>query len=528
MDQTAVETYLTTIRSLGKAEMRPCGLVSDAFLPLDAHKVGVAHLFLRPRFLLADPTGGGKTPQALVAFGYLREKDPSLKLLVVTTKGAQFQWKTSVERFLPGFRAEVLGHDARTRARLSPTVRKRGYLCDWTSADVLITTYATLALDESEILTHFDRYILVLDEVHKVKSHKQDKLFPAALHVSQKARCCWGLSATPMQNDRLDELYSVMEVVRPGTFGDWRQFRRLYHILRLVKPKWKPKPGKPVRPFYEIIGYQNQDHLQAVIQPFYLRRPLEVIQAGLPPVTYRREDVFLDAKQRKAYDTLWKGQWPGATEKLQKIQVLTRAQQLLAWPEIVGYRVPNAYLDALVALLKGEFVDQKVLVYSKFAEVVKKLGPALQAEGITHSRVIGEDSAQAREVARLSFQSDPKVKVMLLTDAGGEALDLQAASAVIFYDLPWSYGGFQQVIGRARRIGSAHANVLAVLLGAPQTIADTIIEILTRKEQTIRNIIQQGNTQTDSTLSTNLHTTHLTELLKELEESQSDSLPLTL
>lgn len=500
MDQAAVETYLQTIRAAGDAVIKPCRLVTPALESIAPQRVGTAHLFLRPRFVLADPTGSGKTPMAINAFGYLREKDPSIRALVLTSKSAQFQWRASVERFLMGVKASVLGYGP-TGRKLGPTDRIAAYYNAERETDIWITTLATMAMDVEHILLNFDNYVLISDEVHHLSNKKQKVLYPAAQKVGAKARCVWGLSATPLRNDRLDEIYSLFELIRPGTFGSYTEYRRTYYILKLVKPKWKAKPGQPApRMFYEVLGYQNLEHLQSVIDPFYLRRPFEVFSDKLPALTFRREDVELEPMQRKLYQEVWK--WPGKDgNKILQIAAITRAQQALAAPEVLGYPdLPNAKRDALLRLLTTELRDSQVVVYSKSAQVVQLLHTALTTAKIPHGMVTGELDLHVRERARQLFQNGTS-RVMLVTDAGGEALDLQAASVIVFYDLPWSYGNFTQVLGRARRFGSAHTSVLAILLVATHSFDETVFETLQRKEKMIRMLIRQGTQDTDVTLT---------------------------
>jgi SNF2 family DNA or RNA helicase len=533
MDQTSVNAYLARIRAAGDADLRPCSLVTDALVPMPAQRVGIAHLFLRPRFLLADPTGSGKTPMSLAAYGYLKEKDPTLKLLVVTTKSAQFQWRDSVHQFLKGMRVAVAGHDARSRQRLSPGLRKEAWQKGYGTyplGDMVITTYATMALDVEEILTSFDHYITVFDELHWVKSHKQDTLYPAALKVGNKARGVWGLSATPIKNGRLDELFSVMELVRPGTFGDasvdikqrYSRFRRQYYQMRLVTPRWKAKAGKPApRPFYEIIGTQNLDHLTMVVDPFYLMRPKHLFRGhkGLPEVLVRREDIELDAKQAKVYREIWAQQWPGKHgQKMLKIAALTKAQQLLTAPELVGQpHVPNAKLKHLLSLLTTELQDEKCIVYTKYAQAVPILSQALTEAGVSCVHITGDTSMPQRDVARSRFQTDPGLRVIVVTDAGGESLDLQAAGVVVCYDLPWSSGQLSQVIGRAHRIGATHASVLSLLLVATHSCDESILLTLTKKQQA-----------TEQTLTQATAAYSLTSTLTSPTESDTDTLLATL
>lgn len=504
MDQPAIEAYLKQIREAKDAVMRPCPLVTAEMRPIPAQRVGIAHLFLRPRLVLADPTGSGKTPMTLAALGYLRHKDPSLRALVVTTKGAQFQWKASVERFLKGAVPEVLGYTEQRR-KVPPAARHARYHNGARESNVWITTLATLAQDEAHLLPNLDNFVVAFDEIHRLGNRKQAVLYPAAQRVAQKARCTWGLSATPLRNDRLDELYSIMELVRPGTFGSYSQFRRTYYILRLVTPKWTvksgPNAGQKARSFYEVLGHTNLDHLRATIDPYYLRRPFEEFGADLPGITFRREDVELEPAQRKLYNEVWK--WPGKDgNRILKIVAIQKSQAALGAPETIGRPdVPNAKLEALQGLLTGELLDSKVVVYSKSAETVGVIHRALTAAGIAHGQVTGEVEAGAREAARLRFQTAPDYNVMLVTDAGGEALDLQAAGVLVFYDLPWSHGNFMQVLGRARRFGSKHPNVLAILLVASRSYDEPILAQLLRKENTIRDLIRQGNSDSDVTLN---------------------------
>lgn len=523
MDQTTIDAYLARIRLAGDAQMRPCGLINyDALQDIAPQRVGIAHFFLRPRFLNADPTGAGKTPMALCGYGYLKEKDTDLKLLVVTTKSAQFQWQRRVAQFMRGVSAEVIGYSERG-VKLTPVRRAASYPLQ---ADVWITTYATLTSDTVAILGGLDRFVLVLDEAQKVNNFrtvKRDKdtgqvigdhHYVAVGHAARKARCVWGLTATPMKNDKLDELYSIFELLRPGTFGDYKQFRRNYYILRLVKPKWVIKGTKiPAKPFYEIIGTQNLDHLRAQIDKFYLRRPVETFGSTLPALTFEMVDVQLEKKQRDLYDTIIAERWPGATDHIHRLAAITYAQQALSAPAVLGFdAIPSAKITELLDRLKAR-PDDKFIIYSKYVTVIDVIAKELTKQGIEFGRVTGNETLSAREAARLRFQNSPTFNVILITDAGGEALDLQAARNIVFVDLPWSYGNFLQVIGRARRFGSTHDNVLAVLLGANATFDQTIATHLIRKETAIRDIIRQGNTNSDITLSNSISTNSSSDII---------------
>lgn len=484
MDLARIETQLAELRDRGDCELRPSAHVSRGFISIAPHRVGVAHLMLRPRFLLADPVGCGKTAQALVAYAMLREKNPALRCLVVTTKSALVQWQKAVAKFLKGLRVTVVGFDKGRKG----TAAARAATYTLSKADILITTYASMARDVDLVLTSLDLFVAVFDEVQALKSHRQRLLRPAALKVSHKARYAWGLSATPISN-RLEELHAVMEVIRPGLFGSERSFQDTY-----LRRFWiQPKNGGPG--FWKVLGHQHLDQLMLIMRPFYLRRPASVIDAHLPAVVTK--EIVLDAlpEQAALYDEIVEQYFLPANpmrngKPVTKLASLTYAQQVADAPTVLGYDVRSAKEAELLRFLQEEVTDEKVIIYARYERVVSYLAEILDEAGIPSARITGKESALQREAAKQLFNTTPDTNVIVLTAAGGQAIDLQAASLVVFYDLPWSWGEFQQVLGRARRLGSKHPKVLAVLLAIANTIDTFTLATLARKESLVALTIE--------------------------------------
>ena len=113
----------------------------------------------------------------------------------------------------------------------------------------------------------------------------------------------------------------------------------------------------------------------------------------------------------------------------------------------------NSKLAMLKDLLDSELEDDPVIIYSPFATSIWHLYEALLPQKPVV--ITGSVKQSDRNQARLDFQ-EGKSNLMLMTDAGGEALNLQRAKHVIFYSLPWTVGQYIQVAGRARRFGSEH------------------------------------------------------------------------
>ena len=98
--------------------------------------------------------------------------------------------------------------------------------------------------------------------------------------------------------------------------------------------------------------------------------------------------------------------------------------------------------------------DKKTLVYSAFVtHGVKKLQGMLDELGIKYVEVTGSMSMEARKKAVSDYNSN-KVKVMFITKAGGEGLDLKGTRYVILLEKSWNRPNEEQIIGRAVRFRS--------------------------------------------------------------------------
>jgi len=155
-----------------------------------------------------------------------------------------------------------------------------------------------------------------------------------------------------------------------------------------------------------------------------------------------------------------------------------------------------------VDLLTGELEDEKIVVYTRFASLVGRLQAILKKEGIKSTRITGKENKAARKKNQAAFQDlDSDTKVIFITDAGSEAINLQAAIGMIFYDAPWSWGGYIQILGRMIRIGSPHKGVLAFHLVTERpkpekpdrkTIDHHVLTLLRKKRGLIDKVLGEG------------------------------------
>ena len=122
--------------------------------------------------------------------------------------------------------------------------------------------------------------------------------------------------------------------------------------------------------------------------------------------------------------------------------------------------------------------ENKVIIFTQFVEMahilideLKEYNPLL---------ISGEVSSEDRQKVVELFTYDPKYKILVSTDAGAYGLNLQSASYIIMYDLPWSISKLTQREDRAHRIGQTKP-VTVYTLVAKETVDEYIVKVLHAK-----------------------------------------------
>lgn len=329
---------------------------------------------------------------------------------------------------------------------------------------------------------------------------RRTKTWEIAHFLSTRAARVYGLTATLLKN-RLFEGFCIYGVIRPGTFTTQSKFFDDYCFIELKKV------GKARVPI--VLGYKNLDGFRSVIDPFFLGRPKHVVSDELPTLTTREILCELspaeDLKYQEALSgvlELGDGEIKEYTDhkalvSLNYCQQVVNSLAMLRFKE--GDGVGEDYLydpkrhkigalgskeQGLFDLLTGELEGEKVIVYTRFASLVSRLQGILRKEGIKSTRITGKESDEVRRGNQAQFQNlESDTNVIFITDAGSEAINLQAAIATVFYDAPWSWGNYVQTIGRMVRIGSPHKGVLVFHL----------IGILARAEAADQKTIDHHN-----------------------------------
>lgn len=98
--------------------------------------------------------------------------------------------------------------------------------------------------------------------------------------------------------------------------------------------------------------------------------------------------------------------------------------------------------------------DKKVLIYSSWKQAgINIIKDFLRNNNISFGEISGELSKIKRDKFVSEFNKD-KIKVILVTAAGSEGLDLKGTRSIIILEPHWNEARLQQIIGRGIRYGS--------------------------------------------------------------------------
>jgi SNF2 family DNA or RNA helicase len=427
---------------------------------------------------LADDMGLGKTVQLLALEAAQRAEDPAggptLLLCPMSLVG---NWEREAARFAPYLR--VYAHHGPQRLHGEELEARLA------NADMVVTTYATATRDVDE-LSGYEWRRVVLDEAQAIKN----SLSQAAKATKRlRARHRVALTGTPVEN-RLAELWSIMDFLNPGMLGSSELFRARYAI-----PVERHGLTEPAR------------RLRDVTRPYVLRR-LKTdpsIISDLPDKIEIKQYCQLTTEQASLYQSVVddmmekientegierRGNVLAAMAKLK--QVCNHPALLLHDRSAIGRRSGKVIrLEEILEEIIAE--GDKVLCFTQFTEFAEMLLPHLAARfGTDIAYLHGGTPRPRRDELVAGFQSGGGPPVFLLSlKAGGTGLNLTAASHVIHLDRWWNPAVENQATDRAFRIGQTR-NVQVRKFVCTGTLEEKIDEMIEEKKALADLVITDG------------------------------------
>jgi SNF2 family DNA or RNA helicase len=428
---------------------------------------------------LADDMGLGKTVQVLALLLHLEENgELDGPVLLICPTSVVSNWRKEAERFAPTLR--VLIHHGQERHEGERFQKEAG------RHHLVVSTYSLVHRD-LERLSGVAWAGLVLDEAQNIKN-PQAKQTRALRKLLAPRRIA--LTGTPVEN-RLSELWSIMEFLNPGYLGSESGFRRSYAL--------------PIERYRDPSATAE---LRRLVEPFVLRRVKTdpTVIKDLPSKNEMKVYCSLTQEQATLYQAV-------VSESLEKIEAsegigrkgevlaaLTRLKQICNHPAHFladGSSLENrsGKLTRLTEMLEELLAEgDRALVFTQYAEMGKLIQRHLR-ETLSTDVLFLHGAVPAAERERLigAFQEDregPPVFVLSLK-AGGFGLNLTEARHVFHYDRWWNPAVEDQATDRAFRIGQKRSVSVYKFICAG-TVEERVDELAERKKELAEAVIQSG------------------------------------
>ena len=447
---------------------RTLDVVNVPLYPYQQH--GMCHLAFTERALLADEMGLGKTVQAIAACELLRRMRGVQRVLVISPASLKAEWEEQIEKFT-GLDSLIIQGSRASRLKL---FRQTSffYLCN----------YEQIMSDADDIQSILAPDIIILDEAQRIKNW-QTKTANAVKRLN--SRYAFVLTGTPLEN-RIDEIYSIVQFLDPHLFGPLFRFNRDFYEL--------DEKGQP-------CGYKNLDELHRRLRPVMLRRRKEEVEGELPGRTINNYFVSMTKEQAVRYEefnalvarlTAMAQRRPLRKEEWEKLQKWLACMRMLCdTPYILDPRCKDSpKLEELEKIL-GELLDQdnhKIIIFSEWTrmlDLVRGLANKLEIGYALHTGMVPQ-SKRRQEIRR--FKDDPNCRLFLSSDSGSTGLNLQNANIVINLDLPWNPAKLEQRIARAWRKHQTRP-VQVINLVCEHSIEHRMLHLLDQKQNLAQGVV---------------------------------------
>ncbi|MBK7053568.1 MAG: DEAD/DEAH box helicase family protein [Leptospiraceae bacterium] len=535
-----IQYIASNLRSLSEKETRPF----EMYLSLKAMELKLTHAFdklsslsnsrtrllphqiestyivvnsLKPRFILADEVGLGKTIEAALIMKELIFRNAYKRVLIVTPSPLLVQWKQELKnKFNEDF----------------TIIKRKNFISDnennWQNFNHIITSVDFIKnprYAEDILKKKWD--IVIFDEAHRLRRDysKITRAYLFAEKISKKCECLLLLTATPFRG-KLEELFYLMHLVDPNILGPYHTFINDYvvgnksdlkeKIAKVLLRRRKVEIGGFTKRFAKTVKIDLSEQERQFYEETteYVRREYNLAMntknraVGFVMIVFQK---LLDSSHIALLSALTRRKFL-IESRMQKFQL--KAPDLDEWDldetegvedfisglddsahiELQNVRRELLSLNRLILLGKSIKEDRKSL---KLKETITRLRKEGTKKFIIFTQFRstqdylfsilddfkvmlfhGSLSADAKEEAIQKFKED--YEILICTEAGGEGRNLQFSNVLFNYDLPWSPLKIEQRIGRIHRFGQKK-DVYIFNFASKDTVAERILEVLTNK-----------------------------------------------
>ena len=221
------------------------------------------------------------------------------------------------------------------------------------------------------------------------------------------------------------------------------------------------------------------------------------------------EDEIDEIEEEEDLDVVFEKQQ--IEEELREVEAIIADAEKIT--ENAKMKALREALDAAFTTQKEQGLPEKVVIFTESKRTQKYIREELVSCGYDEDDIVlfngdnnDERTKEIYRVYRIKNHGGVKystsvemkhaivdyfehnAKILILTDAGSEGLNLQFCNSIINYDLPWNPMKIEQRIGRCHRYGQQNTVVALNLLNASNAADQRVYDILSNKLELFNSV----------------------------------------
>lgn len=505
------------------------------------HQIDAVYFHMLPknrlRFLLADDPGAGKTIMAGLLLKELKYRGLAERVLIVVPGHLRDQWLRELKE---KFGETFISVD---RGLLRNAYGKN----PWREFPQLLTSMDFAKQDDVlQTLAEVDWDLVIVDEAHKLAAYrygektKKTQRYRLGEVLAQNSRALLFLTATPHRGDP-ENFRLLLALLDPDLFAKPEFVEEAVRrgenplVLRRLKEDLKTIDGIPLFPprhvhtvvfnlspeemefYWALTRYVREEYNRALDSErrtvqfalvllqrrmasslYAARRSLERRRDRLQKLLEKGEILQAQGEidEEELEDLPEAERWREEEELLSKLTTARTLEELReeiaaldsliaqAWElERAGVETKLNQLQALLSKLAAEHPGEKLVIFTESRDTLEYLAHHLRRWGYSVTVLHGGMNLEARIQAEAEFRD--RTQILVSTEAGGEGINLQFASLMVNYDIPWNPNRLEQRMGRIHRYGQQkEVHIFNVVAG--NTIEGEVLKGLFQKLDEIR------------------------------------------
>lgn len=388
------------------------------------------------------------THNTIESLAYLQLHPEHRPVIIVVPACTKLKWAKETHDWLVRAKVQILSGETQTKIY----------------GEIIIINYDILQY-WVESLRNLNAKVLIVDEAHYLKNNAT-KRTKSLNKIAKGIPHIIGLTGTPIEN-RPIEIWNIWHLIDPVNCPNYFDFGLQFCDGKFKNNKWDFSGSSNEKELHKLLSFimirrLKKDVLPELPDKIYSHEPIEL--SNLEEYNFAHEDFIrcITGQEKVSIKKIW-----GKIENLKQLAVMGKLKQSFEW-------IDN-FLET----------DEKLVIYAHHKFLVDEL--MKQYKNIAR-KIDGSVSAIKREEFAEEFYNNPKIKLFIISEAGGVGINLTIASHVAILELPWNKSILEQIIDRLHRFGQLKCVNIYYLL-ASGTIEEKIANVIDKKHRITSAIV---------------------------------------